>query len=232
MARTVNHEELAAKRKMISKTALALMAEKGYEEFSINQVISQCGISKGSFFHHFASKNELLEGIVEIIVTPIKESYDQMFSEISGSPRDFLREMFIATSNIKMSDDFPMEVYLQVLYSEDNVVFYNKVAEKVFEIFIPYYTEVITKGVATGDFNFQHPQGIAKHFIRMVQRTNEQIGKAMMDQTGSTEIWSALKEELEAFEFIARRLFGYGESSTLYSAEFYAFIDGKMAGKL
>ena len=42
------------------ETAMKLFAEKGYHATSIQDLVEAWGISKGAFYHHFASKEELL----------------------------------------------------------------------------------------------------------------------------------------------------------------------------
>lgn len=43
----------------ILKTASRLFYEQGYHVTGINQVIAEAGVAKASFYHHFASKEEL-----------------------------------------------------------------------------------------------------------------------------------------------------------------------------
>jgi AcrR family transcriptional regulator len=58
-------------RRNIIQSALILFAEKGYEATSVSQICSKAEVSKGAFYHHFASKQavfqlamqEWLEGI-------------------------------------------------------------------------------------------------------------------------------------------------------------------------
>ena len=45
--------------------ATELFAEHGYEHTSIEAVLEQTGVSRGSLYHHFASKQALFEAVVE-----------------------------------------------------------------------------------------------------------------------------------------------------------------------
>lgn len=226
MARTVNIKELEAKRRLIVKGALDLIMDKGYDGFSVNQVIAHCGISKGSFFHHFDSKNSLLEGIVEILSDPIKEAYETLFTTSEEAPRDLLIAMFNVTRDIKMAEEISIAAYMKVLYEDDNTVLFHKILEKNYQVLLPYFEEVIVRGSQSGDFEFDCPRGVARHFLRMVMKTNEQVGRMMYQRSEDMEAWQKLSEELEAFEMIARQLFGYDDKVTLYPSEFYNYING------
>lgn len=51
------------RKQEILATAEALFCARGYEKTSIQDIIDRLKSSKGSFYHHFASKESLLEGI-------------------------------------------------------------------------------------------------------------------------------------------------------------------------
>ena len=51
------------RKKEILSTAEELFCRQGYEKTSVQDIIDRLNSSKGSFYHHFASKEALLEGI-------------------------------------------------------------------------------------------------------------------------------------------------------------------------
>src|SRR5690625_6040865 len=56
-------------RNKIIETALLLFEEKGFHGVSINEIVTTAGTSKGGFYHHFSSKDELLFVIHDIFIT-------------------------------------------------------------------------------------------------------------------------------------------------------------------
>ncbi len=53
----------AVRRAELIDCAQRLFLLKGYEKTTINDVIAAAGLSKGAFYHHFRSKEDLLEAI-------------------------------------------------------------------------------------------------------------------------------------------------------------------------
>ncbi len=51
------------RRRELVEAAAALFFERGYEETSVSDILDAVGCSKGSFYHHFDSKAELLMAI-------------------------------------------------------------------------------------------------------------------------------------------------------------------------
>ncbi len=53
------------RKKQILETAEKLFCEKGYEKTSVQDILDELKLSKGSFYHHFESKELLLQGMCE-----------------------------------------------------------------------------------------------------------------------------------------------------------------------
>ncbi len=52
-------------RRIILDTAQRIMARKGYSAVGINEVLTEAGVPKGSFYHYFASKDAFGEAILK-----------------------------------------------------------------------------------------------------------------------------------------------------------------------
>lgn len=55
---------MKTKQQIIQK-AFALFMTRSYHEVTLNVVLKETGLSKGGFYHHFSSKEELFEMVVE-----------------------------------------------------------------------------------------------------------------------------------------------------------------------
>jgi len=47
-------------KEKIIETSLTLFDQHGFHGVSVNEIVKACGTSKGGFYHHFSSKDELL----------------------------------------------------------------------------------------------------------------------------------------------------------------------------
>src|SRR3954467_11454663 len=54
-----------ATRSQLLAIATRMFAEHGYEDTSIEAVLREAGVSRGSLYHHFASKEVLFEAVAE-----------------------------------------------------------------------------------------------------------------------------------------------------------------------
>lgn len=54
-------------RQKIFDTALALLVKKGYDRVTVDDICARAGVSKGTFYHHFKSKDQaILEEFLKI----------------------------------------------------------------------------------------------------------------------------------------------------------------------
>jgi AcrR family transcriptional regulator len=84
-----------ATRGQLIGIATHMFAERGYEDTSIEAVLREAGVSRGSLYHHFASKEALFEAVAEEVETSVGE---QTVAAASGSagPVEALRAGFVA----------------------------------------------------------------------------------------------------------------------------------------
>jgi AcrR family transcriptional regulator len=66
-----NIERGQATREHLIAVATQLFAARGYEATSVDAVQQGAGVSRGSLYHHFASKDALFEAVVEEVETRV-----------------------------------------------------------------------------------------------------------------------------------------------------------------
>jgi AcrR family transcriptional regulator len=84
-----------ATRGQLIAIARRMFADRGYEDTSIEAVLKEAGVSRGSLYHHFASKEALFEAVAEDVETSVGE---QTLAAAAGSdgPVAALRAGFLA----------------------------------------------------------------------------------------------------------------------------------------
>jgi len=60
-----------ATRSQLVAIATRMFAERGYEDTSIEAVLREAGVSRGSLYHHFAGKEALFEAVAEEVETSV-----------------------------------------------------------------------------------------------------------------------------------------------------------------
>ena len=68
----------------IARVAWKLFHEKGYDETTIDEIILGSGTSKGSFYHYYSSKDELLASLPEVFDAKYEETLQSLDPEMDS----------------------------------------------------------------------------------------------------------------------------------------------------
>jgi AcrR family transcriptional regulator len=69
----IGPERRAARREQFLTAARGLAAERGYRTVTVDDVCAAAGLSKGAFYAHFASKQDLLTAILDAEIAEVGE---------------------------------------------------------------------------------------------------------------------------------------------------------------
>jgi AcrR family transcriptional regulator len=78
---TKRAEQGRATREHIVEVATRLFAEQGYEDTSIEDILSAAGVSRGALYHHFAGKEVLFGAAVELIEARISAGLHEVVAQ-------------------------------------------------------------------------------------------------------------------------------------------------------
>jgi AcrR family transcriptional regulator len=70
-----------ATREQLIEVATRLFAERGYEDTSIEEVLTAAGVSRGALYHHFGGKDALFKAVVETVEDRVMRTLSAAGSE-------------------------------------------------------------------------------------------------------------------------------------------------------
>lgn len=87
------------------EAALAEFIDKGYEQASINTILQAAGMSKGQFYYHFRTKEDLYLSLIGVLI-----ARKQAFLAAVMQPEDFQQDIFgIFRTQVRHSMHFARE---------------------------------------------------------------------------------------------------------------------------
>jgi TetR/AcrR family transcriptional regulator, cholesterol catabolism regulator len=99
-------------RVQLIHAALVLFDSNGYPRTSVEDIVAKAKVTKGAFYHHFESKEEVLEIIHNVYVESQIELCTRIMSD-GGNPREQLRELARATITNLNQYRAHVSVYMQ-----------------------------------------------------------------------------------------------------------------------
>ena len=143
----------------ITKVAWQLFHEKGYSETTVDDIIAASGTSKGSFYHYYSSKDELLSSLSELF----DAKYEEVMQTLDADMNSFDKLMYLSyTVHDMIGKEIPIGL-LSSLYSSQVITKGDKHLQNQDR----YYYQVITQIIAEGQERGQITKDMT---VREIQR--------------------------------------------------------------
>jgi AcrR family transcriptional regulator len=162
MVRIVKKAEV--RRQEIVAAARQLFEVKEYDRTTMQDVMDQLGIAKGTIYHYFKSKEELLQAVVEDIVAEDLARKQALMNESSGNALEKVRTLLRAGS---LADE--NAGILENLHSPGNLGMHIHLLAVALMGQAPLYADLIQQGCAEGLFQTEHPLECAEFILSAVQ---------------------------------------------------------------
>lgn len=154
-------------RSRLYATAELLFTQYGFDNVSVDKIVEESGLSKGSFYVHFKSKDNLLESLISDYVEKIDLDY-QAFIETISPDETATNILFLFVEKIvDVIVDVIGHEKMKILYrthltnisQSGTAVSYNRSIYKMI-------TNVLDRGFFSGEFFTEMPrEELATHLI-------------------------------------------------------------------
>jgi len=85
----------AATRERILDAAFRVTLDRGFASASLEQILAEAGVTKGAFFHHFASKAELGRAILDRYAVEDQQMLERLWDQADRLSRDPLQQLLL-----------------------------------------------------------------------------------------------------------------------------------------
>ena len=158
MARIVkSHDD---RRNELLDVADRLFSTRGFSVTTINDIINEIGIAKGTFYHYFQSKEEILDAINERYLDLIYERATTVSQSDKSLPEKLLGVFMAMQIQDQVSEEMRSETH-----RPENALMHTKVMHSVIERLSPILTDIIRCGVASGEFICAFPLEYMQIFL-------------------------------------------------------------------
>ncbi|MGH7002480.1 MAG: TetR/AcrR family transcriptional regulator [Alphaproteobacteria bacterium] len=144
----------------ILTAALDIFAERGYAAAKLDEVAARAGVSKGTLYLYFESKEELFRSMVRGLLLPNLAAAERRIAESTGQVSDLLRGIIAtlghAVSQTKLGA-IPKLIIAESANFPDLAKFYH---EEVISRGMRLMDGLIKRGVETGEFRPIAPEQI------------------------------------------------------------------------
>lgn len=159
-------EKSFERREELINAATIEFGEKGYENASLNNILKEAGISKGTFYYHFKNKEDLYIYLFNILAQEKMNFFNKNIN-----PEDFNKDIFtllktMSKLGLKFAYYRPDIAKFSISFLKDiNKPIFNKVMEKYNLENNNYLDVLIDKAYDRGELREDLPKKFVKSII-------------------------------------------------------------------
>jgi len=206
--RTVNVKAHASRRDEFIDAGQMLIQTRGYEQFSIEDLLAEVGASKGAFYHYFDSKQALLEAIVDRIAETAVATVAVVVEDDRLSAIDKFRGYFRIIASIKAEQMEFLLALMRVWYSDDNAIVREKVRRETVRLVAPHLAAIIRQGVAEGTFTLSDPDQMARVVLALILDTGDEAGQLWLARQAGEIEYEQTRRRFDTYQTALERVLG------------------------
>jgi len=146
------------RRSEIIDAAEMLFTTKGYASTTINDILKEVGIAKGTFYYYFQSKEEVMDAVVMRFIEMGVKAARNIACDPNMKAPEKLFQIIMAQRPDPQSDGNKKEEMIDELHEIDNAEMHQKSLVETILKLTPVLTKVIEQGIEEGSFQTPYPR--------------------------------------------------------------------------
>ncbi|HMK08133.1 MAG TPA: TetR/AcrR family transcriptional regulator [Anaerolineales bacterium] len=196
------------RRSDILDAAQRLVTTKGYEQMTIEDILTELHISKGAFYHYFDSKADLLQALV----TRMRDETCNLLAPVLEDPNltalQKLQRWFDTAAQWKAARKDYLLMLLRVWYHDDNAVVRQKLRADMLAWMGPMLTPVIRQGIDEGVFATPFPDHIGQVVFSLLYELGDGLAAHILSGDSGEAAVARARRATAAFTDAIERALG------------------------
>ena len=134
------------RKQELLQIAYRMFISRGYENTSVDEIIAEADIAKGTYYYYFETKEQMLEEVIGMMIDQEMETASRILQAEIPVPQKIIG---IISSLRPTQEESPIE---GALMQPENIVMHEKIRKKIVEMAVPLLSKVVEEGIGQGIF--------------------------------------------------------------------------------
>ena len=134
------------RKQELLQIAYRMFISRGYENTSVDEIIEETDIAKGTYYYYFETKEQMLEEVIGMMIDQEMEAAGRILQAEIPVPQKIIG---MISSLRPTQEERPIE---GALMQPENIVMHEKIRKKIVEMAVPLLSKVVEEGIGQGIF--------------------------------------------------------------------------------
>lgn len=195
------------RRNELLDVALELVRQVGYDAMSVEAVTTTAGVAKGTFYHYFASKEDLQFQLLERTGAELNHAIGVALEASPGSGAEQLQTFMDASAAHKMGH-FGQFLPLVFLYRRENDSLRHRLHEVWAASTRDLLVSIVAAGIADGSFSVVDADATADILTTLWYEGTDRVWLRSLEQPDAAGFAASLLRSTDALQHAQTRILG------------------------
>jgi AcrR family transcriptional regulator len=137
----------------IVDAAEMLFTSKGYETTTVNDILEKVQIGKGTFYHYFKSKGDVMDAVINRMMESIEKCANAIANDSALTVNEKIRDAILS---MNVSDGVG-KVVIEELHKPSNAQMHQTSITRTMQVVAPILAGIVEQGVQEGVYKTPYP---------------------------------------------------------------------------
>lgn len=159
---TTKEKTTAERRQQILTAAMTCFMHKGYYRTTMDDIVAESGLSKGTLYWYFESKKELFLALFQSMTQQLESGWQAQIGDPQLTATEKLR-LSTTIFRVELSEMAPfIGIMLEAWAMTRHDLEMDRLVRDMYSPYLNIMTSIIAEGIASGEFKADSAEDVAK----------------------------------------------------------------------
>ena len=159
----MNGKKGEKRKQELLRIAYQMFIQKGYEATSIDDIIAEAHIAKGTYYYYFPSKEATLEEVINMMIS----DEVQRARAVLSAPIPIPQKLVSVITSLRPEQN--ESNIANTLNQKENIIMHEKISRRIVDEAVPLVAEVVSEGIQQGMFTCNYIEERVRMILIMSQ---------------------------------------------------------------
>ncbi|MEM8858829.1 MAG: TetR/AcrR family transcriptional regulator [Chloroflexota bacterium] len=204
------------RRAKIISAARRLFYTKGYDNTTVRDILDEAEVTNGAFFHHFESKQALMEAVIDVIADELDSAVALVMQDDSLTAISRYQQLALAINTFQETEGEVMSQIWLVAQGEHNLRLMHHLRRTVFESFVPKLAAILRQGIEEGVFDIEFVDEAAEMVLGICELTMNGVFDVVSNPDHHDDPEKLISQKIQIGQTAVDRLVGASLGKLLF----------------